>query len=265
MIIAAELFWGLIFLTIIIHLIDTLSYSVRLNSVKSGNFALSLSLFNLIVLVSRTANTFQGPLIGKMIDNSIKMNYDPIVYVRQVVFATTGGTLLGILLIPTFLKLFAKAVEKLEVTGSVPGLVSKSLSLGNIKRIAKNMTRPNRGMLRGLGFKDIPKKLLLLNILITGVYTIGILSAYYSAIYVPENRLAASASSGMINGIASILLTLFIDPKAALITDQAYRGKREYGDVKALVIMLIGTKLIGTLLGQALLVPAAKLIAFFYS
>lgn len=265
MIIKTELFWGLIFLTIIIHLVDTMSYSVRLNSVRSGNFALSLSLFNLIVLVSRTANTFQGPLIGKMIDNSIKMSYDPIVHVRQVVFATTLGTVLGIVLIPTFLKIFAKAVSKLEATGSVPGLVVQSLSRGNIKRIAKSVTRPKKGMLKGLGFKDIPKGLLLLNVLITGVYTIGVLSAYYSAIYVPENRLAASASSGMINGIASILLTLFIDPKAALITDEAYRGKREYKDVKALVVMLIGTKLIGTLLGQILLVPAAKLIAFFYS
>ncbi|SHK46032.1 lipid II flippase Amj family protein [Paramaledivibacter caminithermalis] len=265
MIIETELFYGLILLTIIIHFVDTLSYSVRLNSVKNGNFALSLSLFNLIVLVSRTANTFQGPLIGKMIDNSIKMNYDPIIYVRQVVFATTAGTILGIVFIPTFLKIFAKAVSKLEVTGSVPSLVVQSLSKGNIKRIAKNVIRPKRRMLKGIRLKDIPKRLLLLNVLITGVYTIGILSAYYSAIYVPENRLAASASSGMINGIASILLTLFIDPKTALITDEAYRGKREYGDVKALVVVLIATKLIGTLLGQLLLVPAARLIAFLYS
>lgn len=265
MVIQAQLFWGLIFLTIIIHFIDTLSYAVRLNSVKSGNFALSLSLFNLIALGSRTANLFQGPLIGQLIDKSIKASYDPIDYVRQVVFATTAGTLLGILFIPTFLRLFSKAIGRLEITGSVPGLVVQSLSLGNIKHIARSITKPSKRMLEGLKFKNIPIKLLLLNVLITGVYTIGVLSAYYSAIYVPENRLAASASSGMINGAASILLTLFIDPKAALITDEAYRGKREYGDVKALVVMLIGTKLIGTILGQLLLMPAAKLIAFFYS
>jgi hypothetical protein len=68
----------------------------------------------------------------------------------------------------------------------------------------------------------------------------------------------------MINGVASILLTLFVDPRAAIITDEAARGKREYGDVKALVILLIGTKLIGTLLAQLLLIPSAQLIAFFY-
>ena len=54
-------------LTVIIHLIDTLAYSVGLNSVKSGQVALSFSLFNIFVLVSRTANTFQAPLIGSII------------------------------------------------------------------------------------------------------------------------------------------------------------------------------------------------------
>jgi len=49
-----------------------------------------------------------------------------------------------------------------------------------------------------------------------------------------EHRLSASASSGMINGIATILLTLLVDPQSAIITDQALRQKRSYGDVKAL-------------------------------
>lgn len=259
-----SLTWKLVALTVIIHFIDTLSYSVRLNSVRSGNFALSTSLFNLIVLVSRTANMLQGPLIGLMIDQSIRMNYDPIQDVRRVILATTIGTLFGIFFIPTFLKLFGKAVAKLEATGSIPGLVIHGLSRGNIRRIARTATKPTRGMVEGLRFKNIPKRLLLLNALITGIYSIGVLAAYYSAIYVPENRLAASASSGMINGVASILLTLFIDPKAAIITDEAYRGNREFGDVKALVIMLIGTKFLGTLLGQLFLLPGARFIAYFY-
>lgn len=68
----------------------------------------------------------------------------------------------------------------------------------------------------------------------------------------------------MINGIAAILLTLLIDPKSAIITDQALRGKRPYGDVKALVVLLITSKFVGTLLGQVLFIPAAKVIASFY-
>ncbi|MDQ7095150.1 DUF2837 family protein [Desulfosporosinus sp. PR] len=43
-----------------------------------------------------------------------------------------------------------------------------------------------------------------------------------------EHRLAVVALSGMINRLASILLRSLIDPKSAMITDQALRGKRSY-------------------------------------
>lgn len=252
-------------LTLIIHLIDTLAYAVRLHSVKSGKFALSISLFNIFVLVSRTANMFQAPLIGGLIGISILAEVDPLKDIRLVIFSSTLGTVMGILLIPTFLKLFAKAVDKIELKGSVPSIVVEALSISNLKRIVKSTTKPRKKMLASLRYKEIPKRFLILNTLITAIYTIGVISAYYAAFFVEEEfRLAASASSGMINGIATILLTLLVDPQSAIITDQALRKKRPYGDVKALVIMLIGTKLIGTLLGQILIYPAAMIIASFY-
>lgn len=255
----------LIALTFTIHLIDTLAYSVRLNSVKSKQFALSISLFNVFVLVSRTANMFQGPLIGALIGSSIANGINPLWDIRKVILASSVGTITGIVLIPTFLRVFSKAVTKLELSGSVPNIVLEALSIGNIKRIAKKATVPSKSMLLNLRFREIPKRLLLLNVLITGVYTIGVLAAFYSATLVsPEHRLAAVASSGMINGVATIFLSLFVDPKSAIITDQTLRGERPYGDVKALVILLIGTKLLGTLLGQVIFVPAASFIANFY-
>ncbi|MGE6257297.1 lipid II flippase Amj family protein [Heyndrickxia sporothermodurans] len=257
---------ALIALTIVIHLIDTLAYSVRLNSVKSGKYALSLSLFNIFVLISRTANMFQGPLIASIIGISIVKGVNPKFEVHLVTLAATIGTLIGIICIPTFLKIFSKAVDKLDIKGSVPSIVVEALHLNNIKRMVRSTTKPKKSMWSKLRYKEIPKRFLLLNTFITAVYTIGVLSAFYASYYVSEEyRLAASASSGMINGVASILLTLLVDPKSAIITDQALRGKRPYGDVKALVIMLIASKLLGTLLGQVLLYPAARIIASFYS
>lgn len=253
-------------LTLVIHLVDTLAYSVRLNSVKSGKFALSMSLFNIFVLISRTANMFQAPLIGGLIGFSIIKGIDPINDIRLVILSSTIGTVLGIVLIPTFLKVFSKAVDRLEVKGSVPSIVVEALSISNIKRIVKNTTKPRKKMFHSLRYREIPKRLLLLNTMITAIYTIGVLSAYYAAFFIDaEYQLAASASSGMINGIATILLTLLVDPQSAIITDQAMRDKRPYGDVKALVIMLIGTKLLGTLIGQVLIYPAAIIIARLYS
>jgi hypothetical protein len=255
----------LFILTVVIHLVDTLAYSVRLNSVKSGQVALSFSLFNLFVLVSRTANTFQAPLIGSIIGLSIAEGIDPIFDMRKVILASTVGTISGIFLIPTFLKIFGAAVRQLEITGSVPSLVVEALHINNITRMVKRATRPRKNMIERLRYREIPKRLLILHALVTGIYTIGVLAANYAAILVTEeHRLAAAASSGMINGIATILLTLFIDPKSAIITDQALKGQRPYTDVKALVVLLIVTKIIGTLLAQLLFLPAATLIASFY-
>lgn len=255
----------LIFLTMVIHTIDTLAYSVRLNSVKSGQFALSISLFNVIVLVSRTANMLQAPLIGHIIDRSIAGSTNPVSDIRAVILASTLGTVIGIALIPTFLKLFSVAVEHLGETGSMPSLVVQALSIGNVKRIARNVTKPSRQMLSDLRYRNIPKRIFIYSILITGIYTVGVLAANYAAVLVsPQHRLAAVNSSGLINGMASLLLTLIVDPKAALITDEVYRGKRIYGDVKALVVMLIVSKLLGTLLGQLLIIPGARLIAAIY-
>ncbi len=256
----------LVILTTIIHVVDTLSFAVRLNSVKSGQVALSFSLFNLFVLVSRTANTFQGPLIGSIIGLSIVHGTNPLPQMHTVIFSATLGTLLGILLIPTFLKLFSAATRRVELTGSIPALVVEALHLNNLKRIVQNATTPSKAMFHRLRFREIPKRFLLFNALATGIYTIGVLAASYSALLVgEENRLAAAGSSAMVNGVATILLTLFIDPKSAIITDQALRGKRPYADVKALVVLLIGTKVIGTLLGQVLFLPSAKMIAYFYN
>ncbi|MDD4238347.1 MAG: lipid II flippase Amj family protein [Desulfotomaculaceae bacterium] len=257
--------YNLILLTFIIHLIDTLSYSVRLSAVKSGQFALSTSLFNVFVLISRTANMLQGPLIGGLIGASIVMYVDPINEIHKVIFASTGGTLAGIILIPTFLKVFHAAVARLESTGSVSLLVIQSLSIYNIKLIAKNSALPSKRTFESIRWRDIPKRLLIFNTLLTAIYTVGVLAAFYSATLVaPEYQLAASSSSGMINGVATILLTLVVDPRAAIITDQAFRGDRPYSDVKTLVVLLIGAKLLGTLLGQVILAPAASLLANFY-
>ena len=52
-------------LAFIIHLIGTLAYSVRIAGVRTRRIAVSFALFNVLVLVSRTSNSFQGPFLAK--------------------------------------------------------------------------------------------------------------------------------------------------------------------------------------------------------
>ena len=255
----------LLVVTLIIHMIDTFAYAVRLNSVKTGQFALSVTLFNLFYLISLVAHTIQAPLIGSLIDNSLSQSLDPLPQLRRLILAATAGTFAGILFMPTFLQFFHRAVFNLERAGSVPAIVREAVKIRSPGRLLHYFTLPSKKMVRNLPFQKIPKELIALNALVTGIYTVGGMSAYYAAILVPEgHRLAAAASAGFLNTSANIIFMLFVDPKSSIITDQALRGNRPYADDKALVVFLMSAKLLGTFLGQLLLVPLAQAIAAFY-
>ena len=59
-------------LTFVIHLIGTLAYAVRIAGVRTQRIAVSFALFNILVLVSRTSNSFQGPFLAKRIEENIR-------------------------------------------------------------------------------------------------------------------------------------------------------------------------------------------------
>ena len=60
-------------LTFVIHLIGTLAYSVRIAGTRTRRIALSLSLFNVLVLISRTSNSFQAPLLAKRVKRTSRL------------------------------------------------------------------------------------------------------------------------------------------------------------------------------------------------
>src|SRR5258707_14650136 len=59
------------FLTLVIHIVGTLAYAVRIAGVRTRRIAISFSLFNILVLVSRTSNSFQGPFLAKRIESRL--------------------------------------------------------------------------------------------------------------------------------------------------------------------------------------------------
>ncbi|MFC4765837.1 lipid II flippase family protein [Effusibacillus consociatus] len=64
------------------------------------------------------------------------------------------------------------------------------------------------------------------------------------------------------NGLAMILLVIFVDPKIALLTEQVMEGRQERREIDKIVGLLMLSRLLGTILAQALLVPAAYWIVW---
>lgn len=255
----------LFILTAIIHTVDTLSYSVRIAGVRTGRLAMAFSLFNIIVLISRTANLIQAPILGSMGDLAIKTNSLSQLTnsFRFAIFAATIGTVVGTLLIPTFINLFVHLIYQLEQKGSITKIILSSFTRYNFKKVKVRVKKSPLKYFKTYAKTNLPKSFLFLNILITSIHTIGVLAAIYAGVLIPQFRLTASQLSGLINGVATILLAVIVDPRSAIITDQVIEGKRRKRDINSMVIYLIGSKILGTILGQVLFIPAAYIIVFF--
>ncbi|MFX0561107.1 lipid II flippase Amj family protein [Tepidibacillus infernus] len=251
-------------LTIIIHMIDTFSYSVRLAGVRTRRLALALSLFNILVLISRTSNMVQGPLAGGFVDYGAQTGDLGWVETRfrLIILSATIGSFLGALLIPTFIRIFSQAIVKLELYGSIPHLLRRTLTIGKIRRIGKEFSPPRVNIHR-FRIAGVPKRLIILQIAITAIYTVGVLAAMFASLLVPEHATRAVMSSGIINGIATILYTVFVDPQVALLTDEVIHDKKSYLNISNMVGVLIMGKIVGTLIGQLIFIPSAKIIAYF--
>src|SRR5690554_6700725 len=108
----------IVVLNFIIALIGTLAYSVRIVGVRTGQIAISFALFNVLALVSRTSNVIQLPKLTKYVEqsNSTTNLYYVFIIIIAAVFI---ATVLGAFLIPTFQRLFSKAVESFSVEKSI--------------------------------------------------------------------------------------------------------------------------------------------------
>jgi len=104
-----------------------------------------------------------------------------------------------------------------------------------------------------------------LNCLVTAIYTIGVLAALLASTLTQEYSMAASQSSGLINGVATILLTILIDPQIGLMTDKVLRGEKDVATLNKVFGLLMMSRLFGTILAQVLLVPAAHWITWMVS
>ncbi|ATP42370.1 hypothetical protein CSE16_05315 [Solibacillus sp. R5-41] len=251
---------------LIIHSIETLAYAVRLSGARVKLLASALSLFNVMVMVSRLANMMQQPFTGSLVDNAPTEN--AFIYVenqfRIIIGAASIGTLIGILLLPTFIALFSRAIILLaEERGDIPALMKRGFTFEYIRRGVKHIRKPSFTFIKGIRIKEIPIKLFVINIFITAIYTIGVLSSLYAALLVPEHETTAAMASGLINGMATILLIIFVDPKISILADDVLNKRGSYLDLKRVSVMMMASRFLGTLLAQLLFIPGAHYVAWF--
>ncbi|MCC7478952.1 DUF2837 family protein [bacterium] len=249
-------------LLMLMSITDTLAYCVRTAGVLTRRLAISLSLFNSVVVFSRMANMIQTPVLGNFSDQVDKGVYDAgqvLTALRIDLLFVALGVLIGAALSPTYISLVRRGIDVLESKGSLPRTVWYGLR--RCWRIAHYMRPPiPAGIGQHFRVAGLPRNAIVFNIFVTCFYSIGVMSTVLAASW--DHSLAGTATnlSGVVNGIATVLFFVLVDPPAAIVIDQCINGKRPESDAKALHVMLVVTRFAGILIGIVLLPLMAKYV-----
>ncbi len=268
--------WQLIaalIINVVIQLLQIGAYAARLAGVRTGRVATSISLFNLFATVSRLAALFYTLMLGPLADRAgnaarvagpvevgqIQHMFD--LQLRLIIVAGTAGTILGGLLLPMFTYMYVRGVRSFERTRSIPHSLVRLFYPSVIFSILRHVRIPNPREAFSFSLRRIPKRLLIFNVVVTGVYAVGVVAAYYASVLAPAVARTALGTSGLINGIGTVAFTLFVDPTASIIVDEAVKGERPHEDVKSMVFYLALSAVIGWILSQFILWPSAEFIS----
>lgn len=251
-------------LTFIIHIIGTLAYSVRIAGIRTRRIAVSLALFSILMLLSRTSNSFLGPFLAKRVETGIDQHVAAstlLVDFRWLLFSASLATILGAILIPTFQRAFCRAVEHFQVHRSVPKLLLHAVFKGGLSYLKTSASLPKPANVTGLRQKSgVSVSMTAMNVIATALWTVGVFAALYAGVLDPSVRVTSSTLSSIINGGATIMMAVFIDPHMSGMTDDVIEGKIEESQFRRAVVWLVGSRLAGTLIAQFFLVPSAVVI-----
>ncbi|MBC7407445.1 MAG: DUF2837 family protein [Arcicella sp.] len=249
-------------LTIIIHFIGIVSLSARIVGVRTKKLASSFSLFNIISLIAQFSSSIQSPLLAKSIENQIIHGLNPNnLSFRLIIFSATIGSGFGIVAIPSAHRFMAKGVNNLYYHRSVFKVLIKSIKPSIFIQIKESLALPKiENLTRLKRYHDISLSMILLNILVNSFITVSVLSCLYAGFLNPNLRTTALSLNGISVGIGIIGMMLFVEPYNATLTDKVIDGSISEAYFRRFLTFVVIARMIGTISGQFLLIPLAKII-----
>lgn len=175
----------------VIHLVATLSYGVRIAGARTGRVALCLSLFNILVLVSRSSHTLLAPALSKRLECSIGHDDLQAGLLRDLhwlLWSASAATLVGIMLIPTFQRFVTTAVERFERSGSMLRLFVFLCSPVGLSALVSSAAMPSRRSWSTFieTSKSLPWGVMAMNVAGSAFLATGVLSALTPEFWCPS-------------------------------------------------------------------------------
>jgi hypothetical protein len=132
-----------------------------------------------------------------------------------------------------------------------------------LRTVREEISLPARGQIAALRKPlGVSWTVLLANALAQALLTVGVVASLYAGYLAPEFRVTASQLSAVINGFATILLFALIDPQLSVMTDDVVEGRIDEPLFRRTIVWISFSRLVGTVVAQALFLPAAALVAW---
>lgn len=263
MIITSIVFWVCL-LTLVIYFLGSLSLSVKIVGIRTKKMAATYSVYNLFFLLMRIANTLQAPMLSKTVETSIIAGEGPQLEVFYlVILMSTLGSIAGALLIPTTHRFMTSAVEKAHLQNSILSIFYKAKPLMVYSHFIKSAKWPShKNFHRLLNFENLPIRIISMNILVSCIQTVSVLSCLYAGYHNPSLRSTCLSLNGFILGISTLLSLLITEPHISILADKvAFQGADE-GYFRRYLGLVIVARVLGTALSIFFLVPISHIVVF---
>jgi len=146
---------------------------------------------------------------------------------------------------------------------SMPRLIWHAFTKGGVGYVGRTVTAPKPVHITDLRKpRGVSMTIIILNIVAQALLTVGVVGSLYAGYLNPEYRVTASQLSAVINGFATILLFVVIDPQLSVMTDDVVSGRVSQPMFRRTITWLSISRVGGTLVAQALLLPSALLVAY---
>lgn len=256
---------SLVFISLIagvVALATSLNIAARPAAVKTAKVMLAFTMANFFFMLTRFANLFYAPLMAKFVDTAAATGNTDLLagQLRWVILGSALGGLASWILLNTFVEIYRRGIVCLEYRQSLAKGLFRLVRPRAWKVMLGAVRRPSNLGVSLFKLEGVPVGFLLANVFATAVWTVGVMAALLVSAELPGMEQTAVLLSGLVNAFAAIAFSVWVDPKAAIITDQAIKGERPQKHVDITAVHLAIGNFAGGLLGLVMLNPAAALI-----
>ena len=157
----------------------------------------------------------------------------------------------------------SRMVEKVYQKNSLIRVIFQSFGVNTLKQFLRSFSLPKISNISRLNrIHDMPRKIILMNVIISSVTTISVLSCLYAGYINPDLRTTSLSLNGFIVGFSTILHMIVVEPHLGITADKVINGLYSEIYFRRYMTFVVIARILGTSLSFLFLIPLAHLVVF---